>query len=114
MSHTGVLAAVLILALLFGVSFHAIVPHAHASEAGSAHSHEGGSEETSVVWQALHAALRGEEKNMFVALVPFFALFVLLVRTERRRFISETGSFFAPLSLFEALKRGVLRYRAFT
>ena len=112
--HSLILASILVLTISGGGLLHAAIPHSHGDD------HGGRSEST--IWTGLHSALRHDDKKALFMVTETFVLLVLLMfgndlgRTAARlhaclrEFRREQGD--DPMRGM-ALRRGILRYRAF-
>lgn len=117
----SVIATAVLVAFAFSGILHSAIPHDHAPRAyAHEHSHQRGHsapQEESVVWASLHAAVRHEEKYVFllVAASAILALYitqavsaVLSVRLPTRALVPirfESGRW---------LIRGIAPHRAFS
>lgn len=102
-------AFVLIATLLGAGVSHALVPHAHS------HDHTQGE---SVIWSTLHSSLRHEDKKLLVASVEgtllsvlAFVVFTGALVVSRRRHTNQAEE--DDMSMCDALRKGIYRYRAF-
>lgn len=105
MRAAGIFIAVgLISVLLLGAPAHAVVPHDHGG-----HTHA----EESPQWNALHGALRHEDKKdlLFLALIALGMLF-LASRPLQPVFLLEPLRL-ARVLVPEEVRRGIVAYRRF-
>jgi len=105
----GLVAIVLIFALLGGGLTHAAISHDHG------HSH--GAEESSI-WMTLHASLRHEDKSALFVISESFLLIVLaiLIASTTAAHTHKLGQLMVTLRdpyARDALRRGIYRYRVF-
>ena len=113
-AHGLILASILVLTISGGGLLHAAIPHSHGDD------HGGRSEST--IWTGLHSALRHDDKKALFIVTEALILLVLLmlgsdlarawmrVRLRIREYKRARGD--DPLRGM-ALRRGILKYRAF-